>query len=133
MKDGQKGNSNCSDPWMNASNPEPSQETYAGWTNAKTTVPSEKRPEKNCETGSSWGRPWSSFVPLKVNSVRQPTYQNDWRGGNSRGGGKPWTRGRGRGRSGDSGGGGGGRGRGSDSGGRGRGRGRGQGRNGNMM
>ncbi|XP_071695647.1 coilin-like [Rutidosis leptorrhynchoides] len=89
----------------------PSSENNASWTNLQKTGPT----ENNCETGSSWGRPWSEFVVSRPSSAKQTNWQVE----SSRGNERPWSRGAPRGR---------GRGRGRDNG-----LGRGRGRNGNMM
>lgn len=113
-KDEQNGSSS-GNPWLNANKAAPSQEngsSLTGWTDAKKAGPSENDNEK----GSSWGRPWSSFVVSKVSPMIEQNKENDWNRGSSRGNGQPWSHGapRGRGR---------GFGRGN---GRGRGRGRGR-------
>ncbi|XP_024995543.1 coilin-like isoform X1 [Cynara cardunculus var. scolymus] len=115
-KDEQKGSSS-GNPWLNANKQAPSQEngsSLAGWTDAKQAGPSENDNEK----GSSWGRPWSSFVISRASPMKEQNKENDWNRGSSRGNGQPWSRGAPRGR---------GRGRGFGSG-RGRGNGRGRGR-----
>ncbi|KAI3728355.1 hypothetical protein L6452_16989 [Arctium lappa] len=117
QKDEQK-DSSSGNPWLNANKPVPSQEngsSLGGWTDAKKAGPSENDNEK----GSSWGRPWSSFVVSRASPMKELNKENDWNRGSSRGNGQPWSRGfpRGRGRGSGS-----GRGRGRD---RGRGRGRG--------
>lgn len=90
---------NTSDPWLNASKPGLSEVSNVSWTEIQKTVPAA---DDNCENGSSWGRPWSSFAPSRSSAVKQPNQENNWYNGSSRGNGKPWSRGapRGRGRGG---------------------------------
>ncbi|KAL7608875.1 coilin isoform X1 [Lactuca sativa] len=98
-----KGKGSMGNPWLNADKPDASQENQSsltGWTSGKKV---------DCGEGSSWGRPWSSFTPLRGSSVNVQSRGNDWGGrGSSRGNGnvnvRPWGprgrggRGRGRGR-----------------------------------
>lgn len=83
-------------PWLNANKPEASQENQSSltaWTAANKVGGSS---ENDCGEGSSWGRPWSSFVASRGSSVKVQHNQNDWGRGSSRGNGRPWSRGRGR-------------------------------------
>ncbi|XP_076905732.1 coilin-like [Bidens hawaiensis] len=91
VKESQTGNS--IDPWLKATEPNPSQENNSGWSNVSGPT------GNNCENGSSWGRPWSAFVVSRTSSVMQ-NKENNWRAGSSRGGRSPMSRGtpRGRGR-----------------------------------
>ncbi|KAI3713870.1 hypothetical protein L1987_72457 [Smallanthus sonchifolius] len=90
VKEGQKGNS--IDPWLKANKPDPSQENNSGWSNVLGPA------ANDCENGSSWGRPWSTFVVSRSSSVIQQNKENKWNAGSSRGSWKPTLRGAPRGR-----------------------------------
>lgn len=99
-KDKEKGI--MGNPWVNNANKgEESQEnqtSLTGWTGVNKVVGSSS--ENDCGEGSSWGRPWSSFVASKGSSVN--VQQNEWGRASSRGNDRSWSRGgpRGRGRGG---------------------------------
>ncbi|KAK9052717.1 hypothetical protein SSX86_029347 [Deinandra increscens subsp. villosa] len=105
VKEGQSDNS--TDPWLSANKTDRSQENNSGWSNVLGPT------TKDCENGSSWGRPWSAFAVSRGSSAIQQNKDNGWHAESSRGSWKPTSRGAPRGR------------------GRGRGFSRGRGRNGN--